>query len=716
MTSRAGLLVVLFASAILAAPAGAQSINGTPDNTAGVYLFSAGGSSGTCTSPLGTPAAQPTDDIVESAVSFNLLEFVGDQSQEVDTFTAGANEGSSDVDHTLAEVVEGLTQIDDFGVIGGAQDDSANFDAGTGGSATVGLRAIPSVRSEKVIRPDGVTATGTLGPAGAGNAAAAEAALGGFEIFIFEDGELSGMTIRLTSPTNDISIVIDDRQVDPNTQSGADDTLIAIDLDSLPGFDGTFIQTIKITDDGMVMSNSPCPRQGETSIEIDAIAVRASATATLIQVAKTANPTSVAAPGGPVTFTVRVDNSSTLNSVTIQSITDSVYGNLNGQGNCSVPQSLNAGQFYQCAFSASVTGNAGDSEVDVVNVSGTDSGGSPVSGGDNATVIITGIEVDKSAVPDTVVAPGGNVTFNVQIHNPSAIGVTVQTLTDNVHGNLNGQGSCSVPQSIPSGGTYGCAFSASVAGVAGGSEIDVVTASGVDADGNAVGDADDAVVSIVAPTATATPTITPTPPATSTPPSTATPTDTIAVADTSTPLPTPTDTPPPTSTSTPTATRTPILPDGSLVIFQAQLRYDDSPGADNGKAILRGFVDDNDTGGQLEANLLSNNASIEVTDSGLFSAVMPISGCSVKKSGIIKCKSADKTIKAIFKPTFQGPLIYMMRVKGRRLTDVATGAEQPSGPRVSGVLVQGSLGRADVIGDVVPCASAGAKSLKCKEQ
>jgi hypothetical protein len=375
-----------------------------------------------------------------------------------------------------------------------------------------------------------------------------------------------------------------------------------------------------------------------------------------------------------------------------------------------VPQSVNAGQFYQCSFTASVTGSAGDSEIDVVNVSGTGDGGVPVSGGDNATVIITGIEVDKTAVPDTVVAPGGNVTFNIQVHNPSAIGVTLQTLSDDVHGNLNGQGSCAVPQSITSGGTYSCSFSAFVSGAGGSSETDVVTATGVDAASNSISDSDSAVVNILAPTATNTPPATPT--------NTATPTETATVepADTSTPLPTPTNTLPPTATSTPTATRTPILPDGSLVLFQARLRYDDAPGANNGKVILRGLVDDNDTGGQLEANLVANNAQIEVTDSGVFNAVLPISGCSVKRSGIIKCKNAEKTIKAIFKPSFQGPLIYVMKVKGRKLADLATGVMPPTGPHVGGILVQGGLGRSDVIGDVISCASAGTKSLKCKEQ
>ncbi|MGH3642634.1 MAG: hypothetical protein ACRDUX_26825, partial [Mycobacterium sp.] len=223
-----------------------------------------------------------------------------------------------------------------------------------------------------------------------GNAGAAETALGGFEIFLFEDAELSGMNIRLTSPTNDITIAITDRQVNPHTASGADDTMIAIDLDALPGFDGTFIDTISVTDDGVEMSNSPCPRQGETSVELDAVVVRRSATATLIDVAKSAVPTSVNQPGGPVTFTVQINNLSTVDAVTVSSVTDSIAGNLNGQGTCVLPQNLAAlvGS-YTCTFTANVTGSPG-SVVTSVSVSGVDDDGGAVAGSATATVNIIG--------------------------------------------------------------------------------------------------------------------------------------------------------------------------------------------------------------------------------------------------------------------------------------------------------------------------------------
>jgi len=250
-------------------------INGTEDDTDGVWLFSAGTSGGDCTDPTGVPAGEQTDDIINAALDYNLF-YMGDNTFEVLNFTSGIPEPTgAHVDTTVGEVTEGLLNISDFGLISEGDDDTGNFDAGRGGSVQVTL-VNDSSGNTMFIAPDGVVATGQLGPPGANNPSAAEDALGGYEIFIFEDAELSGMTIRLRSLTNDINITIGDRQVNPHTSSGADDTLIAIDLDSLEGFDGTFISSITITDDNNVMTSSPCPIYGDTSMEIDAILSRRS--------------------------------------------------------------------------------------------------------------------------------------------------------------------------------------------------------------------------------------------------------------------------------------------------------------------------------------------------------------------------------------------------------------------------------------------------------
>ena len=223
--------------------------------------------------------------------------------------------------------------------------------------------------------------------------------------------------------------------------------------------------------------------------------------AATIAVTKTAAPASLPEPGGTVTFTVTIDNQSPAVSVTIDTLSDDIHGNLNGQGDCSAPQTIPAGDSYSCQFSANISGNAGDSETDVVTVSGTDSNQNPVSGQDNATVHITNapssMQVLKTANPASLPEPGGAVTFTVQINNTSAAdSITVNTLTDSIYGDLNGQGNCSMPQIIPAGGSYSCHFTADVTGNSGDVETDRVTANATDDDGGSLSDSDDATVTI----------------------------------------------------------------------------------------------------------------------------------------------------------------------------------------------------------------------------
>ncbi len=224
----------------------------------------------------------------------------------------------------------------------------------------------------------------------------------------------------------------------------------------------------------------------------------------VINVIKTVDPASMPEPGGPVTFTIVIENNSgPTDPVTITSLVDDIHGNLNGQGTCSVPQTIQPGGSYTCEFPATVSGNAGYSETDTVTATGTDDDGTPVSDFDDATVVITPldpvIEVVKTADPTTVTEPGGLVTFTVVIYNNSnpTDPVTIDTLVDDIHGNLDGQGTCSVPQTIQPGGSYTCEFTATVSGSAGDTETDTVTASGYDDEETPVSDSDDATVTIV---------------------------------------------------------------------------------------------------------------------------------------------------------------------------------------------------------------------------
>jgi len=258
VTSVATVLVMLLIGSAFLNVAYAQVVNGTQDDTLGVWLFSAGTT---------IPGAAPTDDIVERALFYDLLDLIGDETVEVYDFGWGWIEPTTgQEDTTLAEVIVGLSAIDDFGDISNPGDDDANFDTGNEGYFEGGF----DPDNPRIIVADGVVATGVLGPSGATTAAEAQAALDGFEIFIFEDAELSGMIVTLSNDLGlSITFTLADLQVNPPAQNYADDTLIAIDLDSLVDFNDTYIDTIRIQDDGISQLSKV---SGDTTLEIDAIA------------------------------------------------------------------------------------------------------------------------------------------------------------------------------------------------------------------------------------------------------------------------------------------------------------------------------------------------------------------------------------------------------------------------------------------------------------
>ncbi|MCB1609195.1 MAG: hypothetical protein KDI71_19705, partial [Xanthomonadales bacterium] len=221
--------------------------------------------------------------------------------------------------------------------------------------------------------------------------------------------------------------------------------------------------------------------------------------AAAMTVTKTATPNLLPEPGGNVTFGVSVANTGSL-PIDLATLVDDVHGNLAGQGTCTLPQVIAVAATYSCSFTAMVVGNAGFSEVDTITASGM-SGGSPISAQGSATVTLTDVpsslSLTKTATPTSVDEPGGLVSFSVQVNNTSAVdSITINSLIDDIHGDLNGQGTCAVPQVIPAGGSYSCAFSATVTGNAGDTEIDTITAAGTDDDANPISANGSATVTI----------------------------------------------------------------------------------------------------------------------------------------------------------------------------------------------------------------------------
>ena len=230
----------------------------------------------------------------------------------------------------------------------------------------------------------------------------------------------------------------------------------------------------------------------------------------VIRVDKTASPLSRPEPGGTFTFNVVVTNTS-FEPVTITTLTDDIYGNLVGRGNCNVGAVLPPnGGTYSCSFPGEFTGVGGASQTDVVTVTGVDDDGTTVTDTDDATVTLTGggvlalpvLRVDKTAAPTSRPAPGGTFTFNVVVTNPGTVAVTIRTLTDDVYGDVTripgSTCNTAIGTVLAPGGTYTCAFQGDFRGP-GNSQTDVVTVTGTDNQGNIARASDDAVVTITPP-------------------------------------------------------------------------------------------------------------------------------------------------------------------------------------------------------------------------
>jgi SdrD B-like domain/Domain of unknown function DUF11 len=241
---------------------------------------------------------------------------------------------------------------------------------------------------------------------------------------------------------------------------------------------------------------------GRTAIDDATATVTVDDVESTMTVTKTAGVASLPEPGGNVTYTVTVKNESAVDDLTIDSIVDDQFGVLTGDADCQVGTVLAPGAICGFTFVGAVTGAPGYSHTNVVTVEGTDEDGLELFDTDDANVVITdvpsSITVTKTPSVSTVNEPGAPVTFTVEVENTSAVDtVRIDSLIDDVFGDLDGVGDCSAPQTLVPGATYECSFTEQISGDAGYVHTNTVTASGVDDDGAAVSDDDDAVVTVV---------------------------------------------------------------------------------------------------------------------------------------------------------------------------------------------------------------------------
>jgi sugar lactone lactonase YvrE len=110
-----------------------------------------------------------------------------------------------------------------------------------------------------------------------------------------------------------------------------------------------------------------------------------------------------------------------------------------------------------------------------------------------------GIEVRKAGSRRWILAPSGQVSWTIKVMNTYPdTSVQLTALSDSVLGNLNGAGTCAVPQSIPVGGSYSCTVPQTVTGTAGAqSNAGTVTATATPDGGGTVSDTDTALVDVL---------------------------------------------------------------------------------------------------------------------------------------------------------------------------------------------------------------------------
>ncbi|MBM2821797.1 MAG: hypothetical protein HW413_543 [Thermoleophilia bacterium] len=164
-----------------------------------------------------------------------------------------------------------------------------------------------------------------------------------------------------------------------------------------------------------------------------------------IDVQKSVSPTSVKEPGGQVTYSVSIRNTSADVDVTITNVVDDKFGDLDddgGNGCFDVPINMAPGEVTSCQFTKQITGVGGTSHVNVVTASGTDEAGNPVSDSDDAKVDITPRLIDLVIVKEassptplngivnyslTVTNKGPDTATNVQLADPAPAGITYLT-------------------------------------------------------------------------------------------------------------------------------------------------------------------------------------------------------------------------------------------------------------------------------------------------
>lgn len=176
-------------------------------------------------------------------------------------------------------------------------------------------------------------------------------------------------------------------------------------------------------------------------------------------VSASVDPVALKEPGGQVTYSVRITNTSVDRDISITSVDDAKTGDLDdegGSGCFDVPINMAPGQFASCQYTTHLTGTGGTAYSNLVTASGHDDRGDPVSGSDEPRVdiiarIIDLVMIKGASSPTplngiatyslTITNSGPDAATNVQLADPAPFGITY--LTANAL-----QGTCNLTPSL----------------------------------------------------------------------------------------------------------------------------------------------------------------------------------------------------------------------------------------------------------------------------
>ena len=223
-----------------------------------------------------------------------------------------------------------------------------------------------------------------------------------------EPGGLGTYTVQVT---NNSSVDVDLNGLVSNdygnlfsaSNSNVQNNTCAAPSADLPATGGVYTCTFEVIFDSQptILSDTVTATAAANSVTVNA---NDGATITItdvppdITVSVTADPGLIQTPGGDIDFTVRVDNNSSAESVTLDSLSDTLLGDLDGEGDCSLPIAIQADSFYQCMYTAAVTGSPGTVTITVTAMGSDDDGGSD-SDSDQVDVLITAKPITFQFLP-----------------------------------------------------------------------------------------------------------------------------------------------------------------------------------------------------------------------------------------------------------------------------------------------------------------------------